>query len=691
METTREKYKIQFQLTPSTKGRRFSGSVISKKRILIGRAESCDFVIDSPSVSAIHAVLEIIGVDAKIYDMNSTNGTFLNGRKVVTEKISIGDKLGFADTEFVFEEFKKTSTVPPVLNMLSPKGIPLPIEKERLGPAPEQPKALPGLPKTPVEALVPRIMYPLAQDPKAEFSEYIFEDVEFLYPIFDYETSHGSVEVIILYEGRIFSIDYVPEKKGIYYLVGSSPKGEQIGYPYLGKKEKFPFVEVSGNEIFVSRPLGYNVVCLSDIDPLMQKQEKKDGPIHLGPNDIILFQKEKCQIFVRATDAPPKVASAPLLRRDALLKKLLLLAIFFCLIAFTWIQTFHVDSELEKEKIPDRVATIIYKKELREKPKPTPLPEVVKKEVPKPVEKVEPKKPEPAPKPEPTQVPEPVKPIVKKEETPKEKPKETPKEKPKAAVAEKVAPKKGNPPKAAKDSSQVAQKGKAGTPAQKPGATQGFKRPRFSPVESASPGHVDTYKADSNLSATVNSFLAKGGSKAGIKSGSSATGGDDALGAQGVEFGDSETKGLKRAQVSSNIGSLTGAAQGKLVDSTGAQGLVDKRGVYTAGIPTQTVVLGAMDPDIIRQILRDHIPQFRHCYQKELDQSNNDVAGVIELNFTIGASGHVTNAGVGHKTNLPSPVKGCVINVLRGIKFPEPLGGGTVEVKQPMNFYPVRN
>jgi hypothetical protein len=30
------------------------------------------------------------------------------------------------------------------------------------------------------------------------------------------------------------------------------------------------------------------------------------------------------------------------------------------------------------------------------------------------------------------------------------------------------------------------------------------------------------------------------------------------------------------------------------------------------------------------------------------------------------------------------------VDVLRGIQFPEPMGGGTVEVKQPMNFYPKR-
>ena len=107
----------------------------------------------------------------------------------------------------------------------------------------------------------------------------------------------------------------------------------------------------------------------------------------------------------------------------------------------------------------------------------------------------------------------------------------------------------------------------------------------------------------------------------------------------------------------------------------------------TAGIPSRTIVLGGMDPDTIRRILMDHLPQFRFCYQKELDKSNKEFSGRITLNFVIGASGYVTRAGV-KESSMPAKVKGCVVNVLKGIPFPSPRGGGVVEVTQPMNFYP---
>jgi len=39
---------------------------------------------------------------------------------------------------------------------------------------------------------------------------------------------------------------------------------------------------------------------------------------------------------------------------------------------------------------------------------------------------------------------------------------------------------------------------------------------------------------------------------------------------------------------------------------------------------------------------------------------------------------------------MPAQVRGCVLSVLKGIKFPEPSTGGTVGVRQPMNFQPNR-
>ncbi|MCB9092136.1 MAG: AgmX/PglI C-terminal domain-containing protein [Halobacteriovoraceae bacterium] len=101
---------------------------------------------------------------------------------------------------------------------------------------------------------------------------------------------------------------------------------------------------------------------------------------------------------------------------------------------------------------------------------------------------------------------------------------------------------------------------------------------------------------------------------------------------------------------------------------------------------TKTVVLGAIDPDILRRLLREHIPQFRYCYQEELAR-NSAIKGVIDLNFFINKSGKAGKTNIISKNGKFTP-KGisCITGVLRMINFPKPKGGGVVEVRQPLNF-----
>lgn len=147
---------------------------------------------------------------------------------------------------------------------------------------------------------------------------------------------------------------------------------------------------------------------------------------------------------------------------------------------------------------------------------------------------------------------------------------------------------------------------------------------------------------------------------------------------------------VETAKMLDNVGSLTGATVGTIASSKGSEGLSSKGTVILAGVPDETVVLGSMDPNVIRGILLDHLAQFRYCYQNELDENSKpkDISGIVHLNFAIGSQGQVQRAQVGGDRGITPKVKSCVGSVLRDITFPAPKGGGIVEVKQPMNFYP---
>ncbi len=667
-----------FEMKPTNPAYKTKGGVFGVGRLLLGRAESCDLIVNHDSISAVHAVLEIYPNKAIIYDMNSTNGTFVNDDKVVTREFHVGDTFRLAAIEVEFKPYSAETALPPVLEALEPVKGEASVKMPPLPELPADAKVLPKAAPAVSSMALPSIVHPLEADPKAEFSEYIFEDKDELYPIFKYETSKQAVEVIILFRDQVFSVDYLPESSKQYYITGLHKKDDEFEFAYFGKTEKFPFVDVQPGQTVVQNLPGFSVFHLSD--------KKKDAgyattSTTLTGRDLVRLHKDDLQIFVRNVIAPPTILPAPILKRDPDFRKYLLLFLSFVGLFTVGLNSIEVPEDPKKEELaPERLATILYKQPLYvnknpavEKTKDTPP--VPQKAPPK----VAVKKPETPPK---EKQPEVKKPDVVETKDQTKKP----------DIGVKTAPEK----KVVKQGTKPVVKPteKVMTSAAAAASNNNSKLPSAkSPVplsqhEAKTQGHVEVYKS-ADFKSTVSSMVAKGGSLSGVQTKSfGATGSGSIVGAaSGVSTG---TGSIRTSDITTEQGSLVGATSGVLGESKGAGGLSGKKAIYTAGIPSETVVLGSMDPDVIRRILLEHLPQFRYCYQKELEKRGEETAGQIKLNFSIGASGHVTQAGVDGSSALPTETKKCVVGVLRGIVFPEPMGGGVVEVKQPMNFYPKR-
>lgn len=642
----------------SLKNKSKDGRGIYKKRVLIGSSEACDVVFKFNDISAIHAVLEVLGDNRyKIYDMNSTNGTYVNGQKCVASEFTSNDTLRLSLHEIKLGAFVKNELPPPIL-----ENIPTPLQTiSKLPKSPELNKV--------AQAEIPRIVYPLAKDPKADFTEYIFEDAQNLYPIFKYEVGKFAVEVIILFKDKIFSVDYLPESNGTYFLAGSEPNDKSVEFAYLGKKDKIHFIDVTVPEISVHNLPGYKPKLLSD---RKSQNVSAHTPTSVMGDDILVLEKGEIQIFVRRTDSPPKVDAAPFFNRDEDLKKYLALMIFIVLAFMTSLQFIPVDKEIEKEKAPERIATILYKK----------LPAVTKS-----IAKTENKPKEVVQKDKKIKPPEKITKPNEKQATPDKVENTQHQARTGDTTAKKITdPKKVPPKQANKDVIKDVVRNNVNQNNKSPKARPGKRASKVASPHAGSRGHVDTYKA-ADFQATVSALLTKGSGSRSNQGRSSVSNAGD-LASDGVESGGPSAT-VSRASVSKDIGSLTGSATGKLDSSKGVDGLSNKKSMYTAGLPYKTVILGGMDPDTIRRILIENIPHFRYCYQKVLDRAESAFNGIVRLDFIIGASGHVTKASVeSADENLPGPVKECVVNVLRGIKFPAPMGGGVVEVNQPFNFYP---
>ena len=64
-----------------------------KESVTIGRNDDNTIVIDNLAVSGYHTRVDMAGSDYILTDLQSTNGTFVNNQKVVSHKLSHGDRI----------------------------------------------------------------------------------------------------------------------------------------------------------------------------------------------------------------------------------------------------------------------------------------------------------------------------------------------------------------------------------------------------------------------------------------------------------------------------------------------------------------------------------------------------------------------------------------------------------------------
>jgi pSer/pThr/pTyr-binding forkhead associated (FHA) protein len=104
---------------------------LSKDRTTLGRRPYNDIVIENLAVSGEHAVLEMIGNEVFLEDLNSTNGVILNGKKISRQQLHNGDIAELGKYKIRFEDeaptFAKTmlfkSGAAPVARPLAGPGL----------------------------------------------------------------------------------------------------------------------------------------------------------------------------------------------------------------------------------------------------------------------------------------------------------------------------------------------------------------------------------------------------------------------------------------------------------------------------------------------------------------------------------------------------------------------------------------
>jgi pSer/pThr/pTyr-binding forkhead associated (FHA) protein len=90
---------------------------LTKDRTTLGRRPYNDIVIDNLAVSGEHAVIQVAGDQVFLEDLNSTNGTYVNGKAIKRQQLQSGDDIEIGKYKIKFagdgagDDFDKTMVV----------------------------------------------------------------------------------------------------------------------------------------------------------------------------------------------------------------------------------------------------------------------------------------------------------------------------------------------------------------------------------------------------------------------------------------------------------------------------------------------------------------------------------------------------------------------------------------------------
>lgn len=155
-------------------------------------------------------------------------------------------------------------------------------------------------------------------------------------------------------------------------------------------------------------------------------------------------------------------------------------------------------------------------------------------------------------------------------------------------------------------------------------------------------------------------------------------------------------KGLIAGQVGSGSGGY-GSGWGEGRRGSGSFGTKGKGGghqgygtskigagsaVFTYPLREDTMVEGGLDREAVDLVVMRNIGQITYCYEVGLQKKSN-LRGRVLVDFTINPHGNVSAVSIAGSSLRSPQVENCMMNKVKGWKFPRPVGGVNVEVNYP--------
>lgn len=114
--------------------------VVRQGNMTIGRRPDNDIVIENLAVSGKHAALFTAGPECVIEDLQSTNGIFINNKRVTRQHLADGDTILIGKHVLLFQsgpanaEDSSLETAPPAVDVFSHSETPVPAPRKPLHP-----------------------------------------------------------------------------------------------------------------------------------------------------------------------------------------------------------------------------------------------------------------------------------------------------------------------------------------------------------------------------------------------------------------------------------------------------------------------------------------------------------------------------------------------------------------------------
>ena len=86
------------------------------------------------------------------------------------------------------------------------------------------------------------------------------------------------------------------------------------------------------------------------------------------------------------------------------------------------------------------------------------------------------------------------------------------------------------------------------------------------------------------------------------------------------------------------------------------------------------VVVGSLDKELIRRVIRQHMSEVKFCYEKELTR-NQTLSGRVQVQFAITSTGTVATSMVEQSTLGNPQAESCIAGAVHRWVFPKPQGG----------------